>query len=43
MERAERPKIAIIDDYQELALALADWSRVEARADITVFTRPWRD
>jgi phosphoglycerate dehydrogenase-like enzyme len=43
MERTERPKIAIIDDYQELALALADWSRVEARADITVFTRPWRD
>ena len=43
MERAERPKIAIIDDYQELALALADWSRVEARTDITVFTRPWRD
>jgi phosphoglycerate dehydrogenase-like enzyme len=43
MERAERLKIAIIDDYQELALALADWSRVEARADITVFTRPWRD
>jgi phosphoglycerate dehydrogenase-like enzyme len=38
-----RPKIAILDDYQELALALADWSRVAARADITVFTRPWRD
>ncbi len=39
----ERPKIAIIDDYQELALASADWSRVSARADISVFTRPWRD
>jgi phosphoglycerate dehydrogenase-like enzyme len=39
----QRPRIAIIDDYQELALELADWSPVTARADVTVFTRPWRD
>ena len=39
----DRPKIAIIDDYQDLALALADWSPVAARADISVFTQPWRD
>ena len=37
-----RPKIAIIDDYQDVALASADWSAVAARADITTFTRPWR-
>ena len=39
----ERLKIAVIDDYQEVALGLADWSRVAARADVSVFTRPWRD
>ncbi|WP_158797530.1 D-2-hydroxyacid dehydrogenase family protein [Pedobacter sp. L105] len=30
-------KIAILDDYQNAALTLADWSVVEAAADITVF------
>src|SRR4051812_28789664 len=30
-------KLAILDDYQDVALALADWSKVAARADITVF------
>ena len=39
----QRPKIAVLDDYQQLARALADWSAVDARADVTVFTRPWRD
>lgn len=39
----KRPQIAVIDDYQELARGLADWSAVDARADVTVFTRPWRD
>jgi len=38
-----RPSIAIIDDYQQTALTLADWSAVEARADVTTFHRPWRD
>ena len=28
-----RPSIAIIDDYQQVALTLADWSAVEARAN----------
>jgi hypothetical protein len=32
-----RPKIAILDDYA--ALALADWSPVLRRADVTVFDR----
>ena len=39
----KRPQVAVIDDYQELARGLADWSAVDARADVTVFTRPWRD
>lgn len=30
-------KIAVLDDYQGVALSCADWSRVAARADITVF------
>jgi phosphoglycerate dehydrogenase-like enzyme len=31
-------KIAILDDYQNVALQFADWSRVASKADITVFT-----
>jgi phosphoglycerate dehydrogenase-like enzyme len=30
-------KVAILDDYQDVALSTADWSEVAARADITVF------
>src|SRR5260370_16388660 len=30
-------KIAILDDYQNVALSSADWSAVAKRADITVF------
>src|ERR1700737_3169304 len=30
-------KIAILDDYQNVALSIADWSAVAKRADITVF------
>jgi phosphoglycerate dehydrogenase-like enzyme len=30
-------KIAILDDYQNVALDLADWSAVAGRAEITVF------
>ncbi|MGK2882991.1 MAG: hypothetical protein ACSLE6_20140 [Mycobacterium sp.] len=31
-------KVAILDDYQNVALQMADWSCVSARAEITVFT-----
>ena len=31
-------RVAILDDYQQVALASADWSAVHERADITVFT-----
>lgn len=30
-------KIAILDDYQNIALAMADWSAITQNADITVF------
>ena len=31
-------KVAILDDYQDVALRLADWSAVARRAEITVFS-----
>jgi len=30
-------KVAILDDYQDVAMSMADWSPVTARADVTVF------
>jgi phosphoglycerate dehydrogenase-like enzyme len=33
------PKVAILDDYARVALEVADWSAVQARAEITVFDR----
>jgi hypothetical protein len=30
-------KVAILDDYQNVALRLADWSAVRRHAEITVF------
>lgn len=36
--RKATPKIAILDDYIGGALELADWSRVQTVADLTVFT-----
>ncbi len=36
-----QPAIAILDDYQNNALALADWSTLGSRARIQVFTEPW--
>lgn len=31
-------KIAILDDYQQVALEMADWSAVQAKAEMTVFS-----
>ena len=31
-------QVAILDDYQNVALSMADWSDVAARAEIIVFT-----
>jgi phosphoglycerate dehydrogenase-like enzyme len=33
-----RMQVAILDDYQNVAMDMADWSKVVERADITVFT-----
>ena len=33
-----RAKIAVLDDYQGVALKMADWSAVTARADVEVFS-----
>ena len=30
-------RIAVLDDYQGVALDMADWSRVSARAEVVVF------
>jgi phosphoglycerate dehydrogenase-like enzyme len=32
-----RARVAVLDDYQNVALASADWSAVTERADVTVF------
>jgi phosphoglycerate dehydrogenase-like enzyme len=38
MSTRPRFKIAILDDYQNVALSMADWSAVATRAAITVFS-----
>jgi phosphoglycerate dehydrogenase-like enzyme len=35
--RAEPVRIAVLDDYQNIALSMADWSGLDKRAVITVF------
>jgi len=35
--KQERVRIAVLDDYQNVALSLADWSALEERATVTVF------
>jgi lactate dehydrogenase-like 2-hydroxyacid dehydrogenase len=37
MPSGQRIKIAILDDFQDIALKMADWSPLQSRADITVF------
>jgi phosphoglycerate dehydrogenase-like enzyme len=36
-----KPVCAILDDYQGVALAMADWSAVERRAELRVFREPF--
>jgi phosphoglycerate dehydrogenase-like enzyme len=33
-----RVRVAVLDDYQNVAMTTADWSSVTSRADVTVFT-----
>jgi phosphoglycerate dehydrogenase-like enzyme len=35
--KPEQMRIAILDDYQNVALSMADWSALDGRAAITVF------
>src|SRR6201987_249323 len=35
--KPERFRIAVLDDYQNVALSLADWSALDERATVTVF------
>ena len=35
--RQEPCSIAVLDDYQSIALSLADWSVFDGRASVTVF------
>src|SRR6202011_1802095 len=35
--KQERFRIAVLDDYQNVAISLADWSVLDARATVTVF------
>ena len=37
MTEPSKPRIAILDDYQNVALKLADWSYLQDKADISVF------
>lgn len=34
-------RIAVLDDYQRVALQMADWSRLRANHEITVFDKPF--
>jgi phosphoglycerate dehydrogenase-like enzyme len=35
--KQKRFRIAVLDDYQDVALSLADWSALDARASVTIF------
>src|SRR3981189_3995474 len=36
-----RLRCAILDDYLNLALTIADWSKISDRVDVTVFNAPF--
>ena len=36
-----RLRCAITDDYLNLALTVADWSKISDRVDVTVFNQPF--
>ena len=43
MSRQDTIKLAVLDDYQSVALEAADWSLVEPTVSITVFNEPLGD
>ena len=36
-------RVAILDDYLNVARGAADWSALDGRAEIVVFTEPFAD
>ncbi len=38
-----RTKVAVLDDWQGIARTSADWSPLEARADVTIFQEAFAD
>lgn len=36
-------RVAVLDDWQGVARASADWSRLEAKAELTILSAPFRD
>ena len=34
-------RLAILDDYQNVALGLADWGRLKGKAEVTTFRKPF--
>jgi hypothetical protein len=41
--KQEHCRIAVLDDYQHVALSLADWSVLDARVTVTVFNGPRKE
>jgi phosphoglycerate dehydrogenase-like enzyme len=41
--QANPVRVAILDDFQQVALGMADWSRLKGRAEVSVFTDNVRD
>ena len=37
MSTQAQSRIAVLDDYQDVALTMADWSVLDGRASVTVF------
>src|ERR1700723_915717 len=43
LSKVEQTRIAILDDYQNVALSMADWSSLDGRIAITVFNDHLQD
>jgi phosphoglycerate dehydrogenase-like enzyme len=43
MRKAEMTKVAVLDDWQDVARSSADWAPLQRRAGVTFFDKPFRD
>jgi phosphoglycerate dehydrogenase-like enzyme len=43
MDHPMKYRCAVLDDYQKVALACADWSKVTGDVDVTVFDQPFKN